>query len=103
MSQGLPGPAVLRPQSRMFGIEAYPGPFGKAAAPPHSPVSNRPSADGDKRPAWVCTAVLLDMNGVDTADVDQDRAYGPVTDVASGKPEDASLIADFPPAPRADV
>ncbi|MGY1451948.1 type II toxin-antitoxin system death-on-curing family toxin [Streptomyces sp. SS8] len=92
---GLLDSALLRPQSQMFGIEAYPGLFEKAAALLHSLVSNHPLVDGNKRLAWMCTAVFLDMNGVDMADIDQDRAYDLVVDIAAGKLEDVSLIADF--------
>jgi death-on-curing protein len=66
-------------------------------------VSNRPLVDGNKRLAWMCTAVFLDMNGVDMADIDQDRAYDLVVGIAAGTWEDVSLIADFPRALRAGL
>ncbi|WP_410538379.1 type II toxin-antitoxin system death-on-curing family toxin [Streptomyces sp. KL2] len=100
---GLLDSALLRPRSQMFGIEAYPGLFEKAAALLHSLVSNHPLVDGNKRLAWMCTAVFLDMNGVDMADIDQDRAYDLVVDIAAGKLEDVSLIADFLRALRGDL
>ncbi|MFP8884847.1 type II toxin-antitoxin system death-on-curing family toxin [Streptomyces mangrovi] len=100
---GLLDSALLRPQSQMFGIEAYPGLFEKAAALLHSLVSNHPLVDGNKRLAWMCTAVFLDMNGVDMSDIDQDRAYDLVVDIAAGKLEDVSLIADFLRALRGDL
>jgi death-on-curing protein len=87
----------------MFGIEAYPGPSGKAAALLHSPVPDRPLVDGDERLAWVRTPVLLDMNGADTADIDRDRAYGLVVGIAAGEPEEVSLITDSPRALRAEL
>lgn len=90
---GLLDSALLRPQSRMFGVEAYPDLFEKAAALLHSLVSNHPLVDGNKRLAWMCTVVFLDMNGVDMADIDQDRAYDLVIDIAAGKAEEVPLIA----------
>ncbi len=90
---GLLDSALLRPQSRMFGVEAYPDLFEKAAALLHSLVSNHPLVDGNKRLAWMCTVVFLDMNGVDMADIDQDRAYDLVIDIAAGKVEEVPLIA----------
>ncbi|HEX5567062.1 MAG TPA: type II toxin-antitoxin system death-on-curing family toxin [Streptomyces sp.] len=100
---GLLESALLRPQSRMFGVEAYPDLFEKAAALLHSLASNRPLVDGNKRLAWMCTVVFLDMNGVDMADVDQDRAYDLVIDIAAGRVEEVSFIADVLRKLRADM
>lgn len=91
---GLLGSALHRPQSGMLGVEAYSDLWEKAAALLQSIVSNHPFVDGNKRTGWMCTVVFLDINGVDMAEVDQEQAYGLVIDIAAGKTEDVSRIAD---------
>ncbi|MFE5629709.1 type II toxin-antitoxin system death-on-curing family toxin [Streptomyces sp. NPDC056470] len=90
---GLLSSAVHRPQSQMFGIEAYTDLFEKAAALLQSLAVNHPLVDGNKRMAWMCTVVFLDFNGTEMVDVDQDEAYKLVIDVATGDLEDVTLIA----------
>nr|WP_206314115.1 type II toxin-antitoxin system death-on-curing family toxin [Streptomyces coryli] len=90
---GLLASALHRPRQQAFGIEAYPELFEKAAALLHSLTSNHPLVDGNKRTAWMCTAVFLDANGFDMVDVDQDRAYDLVIDIAAGRIEEVSAIA----------
>ncbi|MFG2295299.1 type II toxin-antitoxin system death-on-curing family toxin [Streptomyces sp. NPDC048603] len=89
---GLLSSAVHRPQSQMFGVEAYTDLFEKAAALLQSLAVNHPLVDGNKRMAWMCTVVFLDFNGTDMVDVDQDEAYKLVIEVASGSLEDVELI-----------
>ncbi|HEV7625752.1 MAG TPA: type II toxin-antitoxin system death-on-curing family toxin [Streptomyces sp.] len=100
---GLLASALHRPKSQMFGVEAYPDLFEKAAALLHSLALNHPLVDGNKRTAWMCTVVFLDANGAEMVDVDQDRAYELVLDVAGGKTEDVTLIADELRSLHADV
>ncbi|WP_381798091.1 type II toxin-antitoxin system death-on-curing family toxin [Streptomyces niveus] len=90
---GLLSSATHRPESRMFGVEAYPDLFEKAAALLQSLAVNHPLVDGNKRMAWMSTAVFLDFNGVEMIDVDQDEAYELVVGVASGTIEEAGEIA----------
>ncbi|MGW7819017.1 type II toxin-antitoxin system death-on-curing family toxin [Streptomyces puniciscabiei] len=90
---GLLSSAVHRPQSQMFGVEAYTDLFEKAAALLHSLLINHPLVDGNKRMAWMSTVVFLDFNGAEMLDVDQDEAYKLVIEVASGSLEDVGLIA----------
>ncbi|MEU6376982.1 type II toxin-antitoxin system death-on-curing family toxin [Streptomyces sp. NPDC046909] len=90
---GLLSSAVHRPQSQMFGVEAYTDLFEKAAALLQSLTVNHPLVDGNKRMGWMCTVVFLDFNGTEMLDVDQDEAYKLVIEVASGGLEDVSLIA----------
>ncbi|MGW0763944.1 type II toxin-antitoxin system death-on-curing family toxin [Streptomyces sp. NPDC002676] len=90
---GLLSSAVHRPQSQMFGVEAYTDPFEKAAALLHSQAINHPLVDGNKRMAWMSTVVHLDLNGTDMVGVDQDEAYKLVIEVASGSLEDVGMIA----------
>ncbi|MEU6882652.1 type II toxin-antitoxin system death-on-curing family toxin [Streptomyces sp. NPDC046712] len=90
---GLLKSAVHRPQSQMYGIEAYSDLFEKAASLLQSLAVNHPLVDGNKRMAWMCTVVFLDLNGSEMVDVDQDEAYKLVIEVASGELEDVTLIA----------
>ncbi|MBU3863769.1 type II toxin-antitoxin system death-on-curing family toxin [Streptomyces sp. 4503] len=90
---GLLSSAVHRPQSQMFGIEAYTDHFEKAAALLQSLAVNHPLVDGNKRMAWMCTVVFLDLNGTEMLDVDQDEAYKLVVGVAAGAIEDVADIA----------
>ena len=90
---GLLSSAVHRPQSQMFGVEAYTDLFEKAAALLHSLAVNHPLVDGNKRMAWMSTVVFLDFNGTEMLDVDQDEAYKLVVEVAAGSLEDVGLIA----------
>ncbi|MGW0704971.1 type II toxin-antitoxin system death-on-curing family toxin [Streptomyces sp. NPDC002643] len=90
---GLLSSAVHRPQSQMFGVEAYTDLFEKAAALLQSLAVNHPLVDGNKRMAWMCTVVFLDVNGTEMLDIDQDEAYKLVIEVASDSLEDVTLIA----------
>ncbi|MEV0778203.1 type II toxin-antitoxin system death-on-curing family toxin [Streptomyces sp. NPDC050433] len=90
---GLLSSATHRPESRMFNVEAYPDLFEKAAALLQSLAVNHPLVDGNKRMAWMSTAVFLDFNGIEMIDVDQDEAYELVVGVASGTIEEAGEIA----------
>ncbi|WP_221357357.1 type II toxin-antitoxin system death-on-curing family toxin [Streptomyces beigongshangae] len=90
---GLLASAVHRPRSRMFGVEAYPDLFEKAAALLQSLAVNHPLVDGNKRMAWLSTVVFLDFNGTEMLDVDQDEAYELVIEVSSGKLEDVRMLA----------
>jgi death-on-curing protein len=90
---GLLSSAVHRPQSQMFGVEAYTDLFEKAASLHQSLAVNRPLVDGNKRMAWMSTVVFLDFNGAEMVGVDQDEAYKLVVEVASGSLEDVGMIA----------
>lgn len=76
--------AAARVQAQMFGVEAYADIFEKAAALLQSLVINHPFVDGNKRTAWLCTVVFLDVNGVEMLEVDQDEAYKLVVGTAAG-------------------
>ncbi|MGR8010265.1 type II toxin-antitoxin system death-on-curing family toxin [Streptomyces hypolithicus] len=90
---GLLSSAVHRPQSQMFGVEAYTDLFEKAAALLQSLAINHPLVDGNKRMAWMSTVVFLDFNGTEMVDVDQDESYKLVIEVATGNLEDVGQIA----------
>nr|WSW68986.1 type II toxin-antitoxin system death-on-curing family toxin [Streptomyces sp. NBC_00995] len=91
---GLLSSAVHRPQSALFGVEAYTDLFQKAAALLQSLAVHRPLVDGNKRMAWMSTVVFLDFNGTEMLDVDQDEAYKLVIELAMGSLEDVERIAD---------
>ena len=90
---GLLGAAAARPQTTVFGVDAYPSVFEKAAALLHSAVNNHALVDGNKRLGWLATAVFLDINGIDAAKATNDDVYELVMAVASGDVE-IELIAD---------
>lgn len=91
---GLLESAVHRPRARMFGTPAYEDPYEQAAALLHAIAVNHPLVDGNKRTAWLAAATFLTVNGVDFGDVDQERAYGLVIDVAAGNEPDTGRIAE---------
>ncbi len=80
---GLLGSAVARPQTSVFGEDAYPDVWSKAAALLQSVVKNRPLVDGNERLGWLATATFLEINGVDTAKASNDDVYDLVANVAA--------------------
>lgn len=83
---GLLSSSIARPQSGMFGQEAYPTLVQKAAALLHSICKNHALVDGNKRLAWQATIVFLDINGF-RVNLHHDDAFRLVMDVAAGKAE----------------
>nr|WP_225726712.1 type II toxin-antitoxin system death-on-curing family toxin [Nocardia sp. JCM 34519.1] len=60
---GLLQAAVFRYRTTVFGEDAYPTLFDKAAALLESLARNHALIDGNKRTAWGATAVFLGING----------------------------------------
>ncbi|MFD4403315.1 type II toxin-antitoxin system death-on-curing family toxin [Nocardia sp. NPDC058499] len=60
---GLLESALARPQASVFGQDAYPDLWQKAAALMESIARNHAMIDGNKRLAWYATWVFLHMNG----------------------------------------
>src|SRR5439155_16033352 len=81
---GLLGSAAARPQTTVFGEDAYPDPWTKAAALLQSIVKSHPLVDGNKRLGWVATAVFLEINGVAASMATNEDVSALVTDVAAG-------------------
>jgi death-on-curing protein len=81
---GLLGSAVARPQTTVFGEDAYPDLWSKAAALLVSIVKNHALIDGNKRLGWLATAVFLDLNGVAVVEATNDDIYELVMEVAAG-------------------
>ncbi|CAL9473826.1 Toxin Doc [Streptomyces sp. enrichment culture] len=96
---GLLDSALARPQSGVFGQDAYPDVRRKAAALMESLARNRALVDGNKRLAWYATRVFLRMNGHPLdAEFDAGEAERSVPDVCQGAldvPEIASQLPRF--------
>ncbi|WP_341717789.1 Fic family protein [Micromonospora sp. FIMYZ51] len=86
---GLIESAVARPRTSVFGEDAYPDLWTKAAALLHSLVSNHPFVDGNKRIGWILAITfLLQSRAVAVAQLDQmdqDVAYDLVIAVAESR------------------
>jgi len=80
---GLLASAAGRPQTTVFGEDAYPTLADKAAALMHSIARNHALVDGNKRLAWSATRVFCLLNGRDIA-LGVDAAESLVLAVARG-------------------
>lgn len=81
---GLLDAAVARPQATIFGVDAYPDVWEKAAALLQSLARNHALVDGNKRTAWAAAWTFLHINGFELApDFDVDRAEVFMNDVAA--------------------
>lgn len=90
---GLLGAAVARPQTTVFGEDAYPDLRTKAAALLQSIVKGHPLVDGNKRLGWLAAATFLEINGLTMTDVPNDDVYWFVVGVASGSDDVDRLAA----------
>ncbi|MFI9290114.1 type II toxin-antitoxin system death-on-curing family toxin [Streptomyces gardneri] len=94
---GLLESALARPQTSVFGQDAYPEIWEKAAALMESLARNHGLVDGNKRIAWYATWVFLHMNGhpLDPAfDVDEAEMF--VLDVCQGALDVPKTAARLP-------
>jgi len=87
---GLLASAAGRPQTTVFGEDAYPTLAAKAAALMHSIARNHALVDGNKRLAWSATRVFCLLNGRDIA-FGVDAAESLVLAVAQGEAEVADI------------
>ena len=90
---GLLGSAVARPQTAVFGQDAYPDIWSKTAALLQSIDNNHALIDGNKRLGWLATAVFLEINGVSVIHVSNDDIYQFVIDVAANNPSFEHIAA----------
>ncbi|MGW0664401.1 type II toxin-antitoxin system death-on-curing family toxin [Streptodolium elevatio] len=90
--RGLVEGASARPSTSVFGADAYPGVWDKAAALLHSVARDHALVDGNKRTAWVAARVFLALNGVPAVPVDVDRAEAFVVAVTTGALADTGEI-----------
>jgi death on curing protein len=81
---GLLEAAAARPQTSLFGEDAYPSVHLKAAALMHSVCKNHALVDGNKRLALLATVTFLRANG-EPVRLAQDEAYELVMGVAEGR------------------
>ncbi|GAA2621780.1 type II toxin-antitoxin system death-on-curing family toxin [Streptomyces vastus] len=94
---GLLDSALARPQSSVFGQDAYPDVWQKAAALMESLARNHALVDGNKRIAWYATWVFLHMNGhLLDPDFDVDEAEAFVLDVCQGALDVPKIAAQLP-------
>ncbi|MGA6157913.1 type II toxin-antitoxin system death-on-curing family toxin [Stenotrophomonas sp. NPDC087984] len=83
---GLLESALARPQASIFGQDAYPDMWQKAAALMESLARNHALVDGNKRLSWYATWVFLHVNGHPlSADFDVDEAERFVLSVCQGE------------------
>lgn len=91
---GLLDSAVARPRSTVFGSDAYPDLWTKAAALLQSLVVNHALVDGNKRLGWLATVTFVALNtDVDLARVDLDTSYELVIEVATNSSLSVDIIA----------
>ncbi|WP_327395607.1 type II toxin-antitoxin system death-on-curing family toxin [Streptomyces phaeochromogenes] len=94
---GLLDSALARPQSSVFGQDAYPDVWEKAAALMESLARNHALVDGNKRIAWYSAWVFLHMNGHPLdAEFDVDEAEAFVFDVCQGALDVPKTAARLP-------
>ncbi|WP_406722769.1 Fic family protein [Streptomyces althioticus] len=94
---GLLDSALARPQSSVFGQDAYPDVWQKAAALMESLARNHALVDGNKRLAWYATWVFLHMNGHPLdPEFDVDEAERFVLDVCQGELDVPKIAAQLP-------
>jgi death on curing protein len=91
---GLLESALARPQASVFGQDAYPDVWQKAAALMESLARNHALVDGNKRLSWYATWVFLHVNGHPlSAGFDVDEAERFVLSVCQGE-RDMPKIAE---------
>jgi death-on-curing protein len=91
---GLLASAVGRPQTTVFGEDAYASLAEKAAALMHSVARNHALVDGNKRLAWAATRVFCLLNGRDL-EYTVDDAEAIVLGVATGDLDVPELAASI--------
>ncbi len=97
---GLLQAAVFRYRTTVFGEDAYPTIFDKAAALLESLARNHALIDGNKRTAWTSAVVFLGLNGhrISLTNAPPAETYPFVNAVAMGElelPEIAATLAKF--------
>lgn len=86
----------MRPRATVFGSDAYPELWDKAAALLHSLARNHALVDGNKRTAWAAAWTFLVLNGIELADdYDVDHAEQFVLALATGDMDVAKITAEL--------
>ena len=94
---GLLESAVHRPQTVVWGHEAYPSLTEKAAVLLEASIQNHGLVDGNKRLGWLATVVFLGLNNI-TLDAPDDEAFDLVMVIAStglNRARIAAALADW--------
>ena len=89
---GLVESALARPATTIFGQDAYPSVWDKAAAVLHSLVRNHALVDGNKRVGFTCGVLFLRKNDISIS-FGEDEAYDTVIAVAEGRLEVPEIAA----------
>lgn len=87
---GMLASAAARPQTTVFGTDAYPDVTTKAAALMHSLARNHALVDGNKRLAWIAGRLFLQLNNTDLR-APQDEAFTTIMALAAGNVDVAEL------------
>ena len=90
---GLLESALVRPQTSLFGEDAYPTLELKAAVMVESIILNPPMVDGNKRSSWLALNLFVELNDFEII-ATQDEAFDYVLDVAN-KRIDAEQSAEW--------
>ena len=90
---GLLESALARPQTSLFGEDAYPTLELKAAVMVESIILNHPMVDGNKRTSWFALNVFVELNDYEIQ-ATQNEVFDYVLDVAN-KRLDAEGSADW--------
>jgi death on curing protein len=90
---GLLESAVARAQATVFGNDAYPTIHEKAAALLQSLATNHALVDGNKRTAFVATALFYEINDHHLPGLSEDELFDLVIAVATRDLQDVSSIA----------
>lgn len=81
---GLLEGALARPQTTVFGQDAYPAFELKVAAMMHSVIKNHPMIDGNKRTAWQLSVTFMFLNDF-KHDFKEDEAFDLILGLATDK------------------
>lgn len=83
---------MLRPQTSVFGDDAYPTIHDKAAALLHSLARNHPFVDGNKRTAWAAASTFYRINAY-TIHVGDGEVIALMVDIAEGQLDVLNIAA----------
>jgi len=90
---GLLQSSLARPNTTLYGADAYPSLDLKAAALMHSIVTSHPLIDGNKRTAWALMITFVLLNGFEVV-AETDDAFDFVLGVAT-ESQDLDSIASW--------
>ncbi len=94
--QGLLGSALSRPQTTVFGVDAYPSISLKAASQTESLVQHHALLDGNKRAAWYLLVAFMLINKfqIQAREDDVIKLMRQITSQKTNLPEIANWIAE---------